>query len=78
MHALFSSLVASKCYQLLYRSAVPTPRQRHSMGALTVRRPRETIPVNFRVVMNFDIAIDAAMTFGGMIEGEGEWDGGGE
>lgn len=35
------------------------------MGALTVRRPRETIPVNFRVVTNFDISIDtAAATLG--------------
>lgn len=48
-------------------SGGPAPRQRHSTGILTVRRPRETIPVNFRVVVNFDIAIDAAKSSGGRI-----------
>lgn len=66
MHALFLSLVCVKRLSAI----ISWPCQCHSMGALTVRRPRETIPVNFRVVTNFDIAIDAATaTFGGRVDG---------
>lgn len=64
MHALFLPLVASSAIVSWWR---PAPRQHHSTGILTVRRPRETIPVNFRVVVNFDIAIDAAKSSGGRI-----------
>lgn len=65
MHALFLPLVASKRYQQSHRGGDLVPHQRHSTGALTVRRPRETIPVNFRVVMNFDISIDVVESLAG-------------
>lgn len=61
----FCPSFASRGYQLSYRGTLPMPPN----GRLTVRRPRETIPVNFRVVMNFDIAIDAVTTFGGRVDG---------
>lgn len=54
-----------------YRIVAPCPC--HPMGALTVRRPRETIPVNFRVATNFDIAINAVTMFDGRTGAKWVW-----